>query len=208
MKKINVLVALFAAVVLTLSSCSGGSSKESMLFGDLPSEYADLKAEKDKLKEKAQNITSEAEKAELIKKGKELDEKWAPKLEKAAMSLDGKEIDVTDSIFKVTEPLSLTFEKLGSKNLEPIFKVNGTAVTAEDIIIENTFNPTRLVYIVGYDSAGEKLYSIKIGSITVNVKLNVLEIPAGTPIDFSTLTFDGAYVDKYPETKTLKLTYF
>ena len=207
MKKITTFLAVIAALMVTLSSCSGGGSRKSLLYGSLPSEYAELKAEKAKLDEKAKNITTEKEKAEFIKKGKKLEEKWTPKLEKAATELDGKEITVTDSIFKMTSPVSLTFEKLASRSLAPVFKINGSVETTEPITVENTFNPTLLVYIAGYDASGKDLYHIKVGKITGEVKLNVLEIPAGTPVEFSTLTFDGTKLDQYPEAKTLKFIY-
>lgn len=207
MKKFTCFAALAAAVIFSLTSCSGSSSDNSLLFGSLPSEYAELKEERAKLDEQAKNVTTEAEKEKLIKKGQKLEEKWTPKLEKTASDLDGKEINLTDSMFKVTSPLSLTFEKLASRSLSPIFKINGSAVTAEAITVENTINPTLLVYIAGYDAAGNDLYHIKVGRITGEVKLNVLEVPAGTPVEFSTLTFDGSLVDKYPEAKTLKLIY-
>lgn len=209
MKKIATFAALAAAVMMTLSSCSGSGSgsEKSSLFGSLPSEYSEFKVEKDKLNEKAKDIKTEADKAELIKKGKKLDEKWTPKLEKAATRLDGKEINIDDGAFKVTTPLSLTFDKLGKKNLEPIFKVNGSAETAENITIDKTFNPTRKVYIAGYDANGEKVFSSEIGRITGEININTLEIPAGTPVVFQTLQFNGANVNKYPEAKTLKLIY-
>lgn len=207
MKKISIFAALAAVVVMILSSCSGSGSDKSLLFGSLPSEYAELKAQRAKLEEKAKNIQTEADKKKLIEEGQKLDEKWTPKLEKSATELDGKEIDITDGLFKVTSPLSLTFEKLASRTLAPIFKINGSAETTEAITVENTFNPTLLVYIAAYDAEGNDIYHIKVGRITGEVNLNKLEIPAGTPVEFSTLTFDGAQVDKYPEAKTLKLIY-
>lgn len=207
MKKLAFFAAFAAAVMMTLSSCSGSGSDECLLFGSFPSEYAGFKAQRDKLDEQAKNIKTEEDKAELIKKGQKLEEKWSPKLEKAAKELDGKEINITDSIFKVTTPLSLTFEKLNNSSLAPIFKINGSAETAEAITIDNTFNPSRNVYIAGYDAAGNEVYKSQIGRITGEVKLNVLEIPAGTPIEFSTLTFNSSFLDKYPEAKTLKLVY-
>lgn len=207
MKKISTFVALMAAFMVALSSCSGSGSGKSLLYGDIPSEYAELKAQRAKLDEKAKNVTTEEEKAEIVKKGKKLEEKWTPKLEKAAKELDGQEIPLTDSIFKVTAPLSLTFEKLSSRNLEPIFKINGAAETAEAIRIENTFNPSLIVYLVGYDAEGNKVFSSKVGRITGEVNLNVLEIPSGTPVEFNTLIFDGKCADQYPEVTTLKLIY-
>lgn len=207
MKRISLFAPLAIAILIALSSCSGSGSDKSLLFGSIPSEYAKLTEERAKLDEQAKNVTTQAEKEELIKKGQKLEEKWTPKLEKAATELDGKELPVSDSIFKVTSPISLTFEKLASRSLAPIFKINGSVETAEPITVENTINPTLLVYLAGYDASGNDLYHIKVGRITGEVKLNVLEIPAGTPVEFSTLTFDGTKLDQYPETKTLKFIY-
>lgn len=207
MKKLSIIGSLATVILVSLSSCSGSGSGKSLLFGSLPPKYAEFKEERAKLDEEAKNVTTEAEKEKIIKKGQKLEEKWTPKLEKEATELDGKEIPVTDDIFKVTSPVSLTFEKLASRSLEPIFKINGTVETAEPITIENTINPTLLVYIAGYDANGNDLYHIKVGRVTGEVKLNVLEIPAGTPVEFSTLTFDDNKIDQYPEAKTLKFIY-
>ena len=207
MKRLSFIASLASAILISLSSCSGSGSGKSLLFGSLPSEYAEFREERGKLDEEAKNVTTEAEKEKIIKKGKKLEEKWTPKLEKAAKELDGKEIPFTDGVFKVTSPISLTFEKLASRSLEPIFKINGTVENAEPITVENTFNPSLLVYIAGYDADGNDLYHLKVGRITGEVKLNVLEIPAGTPVEFSTLTFDYSKIDQYPEAKTLKFIY-
>ena len=203
MKKVTIFTVLIATVILILSSCSG--SEKSMLFGSLPAKYAELKEERAKLDEKAKNIKTEEEKAEIIKKGKKLEEKWIPKLERAATKLDGKDIPLAEGVFKVTSPISLTFEKLKNHSLEPIFKINGSAVTNEAIKIENTFSQYRIVYIAGYDAEGNEVYKSQVGKIYGEVTKNVLEIPAGTPVEFSTLTFNSSLVDKYPEAKTLKL---
>ena len=209
MKKFTIFAVLATALLMTMSSCSGSDagSDKSLLFGSLPSEYAEFKSKRDKLNEEAKDIKTEEEKAELIKKGKKLDEKWTPKLEEVAKGLDGREINITDSIFKVTAPISLTFEKLKGSTLEPIFKINGSAETTEPIMIENTFNPSRLVYIAGYGADGNELFKSQVGRISGNVSGNKLEIPAGTSIEFTTLKFDSAYVDKYIETKTIKFIY-
>lgn len=207
MKKIRTLVAVIATAVITLTSCSGsgaGSDKNS-IFGSLPSEYSEYMAERAKLKEKGEKVTTEAEKAELIEKGKKLDEKWSAKLEKAAREVDGKEINITDSLFKVTSPISLTFEKLNGSSLAPRFKINGSAENAELITVENTFNPQRYVYLAGYDAQGNQLFRMEVGKITGEINGTTLEIQPGTPVDFSTLKFYPADVDKYPEAKTYKL---
>lgn len=207
MKKLATLATFAAAIMMILSSCSGSGSGNSLLFGDLPSEFAKFKTQRDKLDEEAKNVKTEAEKAEIIKKGEKLEKKWSPKLEKASAKLDGKEINFSDSFFKVTSPVSLTFEKLSSRTLEPVFKINGSVETAETITVEKTFSQTQAVYIAGCDGEGNELYTIRVGRITGDVNGNTLVIPAGTPVVFSNLTFNGSYVDKYPEAKTLKFIY-
>lgn len=205
MKKIATLATIAATAMMMLSSCSGSGSDNGSLFGSLPSEYAEMMAERDALKEKAKDIKSEAEKAEFIEKGKKLDEKWSKKLEKSAKDLDGKELNITDSIFKITAPLSLTFENLQSSDLEPSFKVNGSAETVEPTTVENTYLTARTVYIAGYDAEGNELFKSEVGKVAGTLTGTTLEIPAGTPVEFGTLRFSDRYVDKYPETKTLKL---
>lgn len=205
MKKIATLATIAATAMMMLSSCSGSGSDNGSLFGSLPSEYAEMMAERDAFKEKAKDIKSEAEKAELIEKGKKLDEKWSKKLEKSAKDLDGKEINITDSIFKITAPLSLTFENLQSSDLEPNFKVNGSAETVEPTTLENTYLAAHPVYIAGYDAEGTELFKSQVGKVAGTLTGTTLEIPAGTPVEFGTLRFSDRYVDKYPETKTLKL---
>ncbi len=207
MKKIATLAAFAATVAIMLSSCSGsgsGSDKGS-LFGSLPSEYAEMMTERDNLKEKAKEIKSESEKAELIQKGKEMDEKWSAKLKNTAKGLDGKGIALTDSLFKVTAPVSLTFEKLNGNDLEPSFKVNGAAETVEPTTFEKTYSTTRTVYIAGYDAEGKELFKSEVGRVAGTLTDTTLEIPAGTPVEFGNLRFYDKYVDKYPEAKTLKL---
>lgn len=205
MKKIATLATIAATAMMMLSSCSGSGSDNGSLFGSLPSEYAEMMAERDAFKEKAKDIKSEAEKAEFIEKGKKLDEKWSKKLEKSAKDLDGKELNITDSIFKITAPLSLTFENLQSSDLEPSFKVNGSAETVEPTTVENTYLTARTVYIAGYDAEGNELFKSEVGKVAGTLTGTTLEIPAGTPVEFGTLRFSDRYVDKYPETKTLKL---
>ncbi len=207
MKKIATLAAIAATAVMMLSSCSGsgsGSDKGS-LFGSLPSEYAEMMSERNALKAKAKDIKSEAEKAELIAKGQELNEKWSAKLENTAKGLDGKQINLTDSIFKATAPVSLTFKELKGSDLGARFMVNGSAETVEPVTIENTYSSSRIVFIAGYDAEGNELFKSEIGKVAGTHAGTTLEIPAGAQVEFTTLKFNDKYVDKYPEAKTLKL---
>lgn len=199
------LLIAMAGFAMTLASCSGSGSGKSALFGSLPSEYANMMAESDKLIEEAKNIKTAEDKQKLIEKSQKMDEKWSAKLEKTAKSLDGKEITLVEDFFKVTEPISLTFEELVGNDLEPRFRVNGSAETIESITIESGYLAYRTVYIAGYDAEGNEVFKSDVGSVKGTFANNVLEIPAGTEVEFTTLSFNDSYVDKYPEAKTLKL---
>lgn len=205
MKK--VLLLSMAVLALLVTSCSGAGSDndKGSLFGSLPKEYAKMMAERENLKEQAKNVKSEAEKAKLIEKGKKMDEEWSAKLESTAKGLDGKEIVLADGEFKVTAPLSLTFEKLNGNDLEPSFMINGSAENIDPITIENRYLPSCIVYIAGYDAEGNELFKSEVGSIKGTLTNNVLEIPAGVQVEFTTLRFNGKYVDEYSAAKTLKL---
>ncbi len=207
MKKNATLTAIMTVAVMMLSSCSGTGSgfDKGSLFGSLPSEYAEMIAERDKLQEKAKDIKSEADKAELMEEAKEMDEKWSAKLENTAKGLDGKTINVTDSLFNVTEPMSLTFEKLNGNDFEPSFKVNGSAEAAEAITRDKTYLSSMIVYIAGYDAESNELFASEIGTIAGTLTDTTLEIPAGTSVEFGTLRFKDKYVEKYSEVKSLKL---
>ena len=207
MKKITTLAAIVAMTAMALSSCSGSGSDKDSLFGSLPGEYAEMMAEEAKLKEKATKITTEAEKAKFIEESQKLNEKWSAKLEKSAQKLDGKEINLSsDGQFKVTSPVSLTLDKIGSKDLSMQFKVTGGAEAAEPITIANAYTTSRAVFIAGYDENGTELFKSPIGQVTGTANGADLEIPAGTPVQFSTLSFNKKYVEEYPLVKTLKLT--
>lgn len=203
------LMALAAIVVPMLSSCSGdgATSSNPSLFGELPEEYVQFKAEKDAFKEKAKEIKTEADKAKLIKESQEMEEKWTVRIEESSKSLDGKTIGISDGEIKVTEPLSLTFDRFFSKSdLTPVFVVIGAAQAAVDITPESEFPRTAYqVYIVGYGPDGAELFDNEIGFIDAQETDGKAVIPAGTPVKFDKLQFSGKDAPAYPMAETLKL---
>lgn len=209
MKSIKTL-ALVVALMPMLLSCSGGSgsSSESPLFGSLPGVYAKFQTEKDKIKEEAKNIKSEAEKAELIKKSEKMEEKWSAKIEESAKALDGKPIELAESDIKVTQPLSLQFDGFssGKSDLLPKFRVNGSAETASDINTDGVYvGVSESVYIVGYNSEGTEVYKIKVGFVPSENVDGKAVVKAGTPISFDVVHFSSKYLEDYEAAKTLKL---
>lgn len=208
MKEIKLLAAIVTATIMTLLSCSGSvkGSDNVLVFGSLPSVYAELCNEQDNLRAKLKNAKSETEKAELKEEIKKLNEKWAYKLEKTAETLNGKEINFTEGLFKVTSPVSLTFEKLDGEYLVPCFKINGSAQTIEPLsLVKNSAN--HQVYISFFDANDRELFKSPVGEIPRSLTDdNSLEIPAGTQVKFGTLTLDYMALDIYPQIKTVKLT--
>ncbi len=206
--KIFRLMAIASTLMPLLFSCSGGAgSVGTPLFGSLPGVYEKFQKEKDQLTEAAKNIKSEAEKAELIEKSTKMQEEWGVKIEESAKSLNGKPIELAESNIKVTEPISLGFDRFSSKSdLMPTFRVSGSAeVTSE---IETGFNyvlTSEKIYIVGYDAEGQQVYKAKVGFIpVVNVNKKAV-VKAGTPVEFDGIWFYGKDVEAYKSAKTLKL---
>lgn len=205
MKSIK-LLALVAALMPMLFSCSGGaSSSNSALLGSLPGEYQQFQEEKDQIGEEAKNIKSEADKKKLIEKAQKMEEKWGAKLEESAKSLDGKPLEFAESDIKVTEPVSLEFDGFFSKSdLEPKFKINGSAEAATEINTGVDYVlPSERVYIFGYDAEGQVVCKIHAGQIAVENVDGESVVKTGTPVEFSTFNFNPN--EDYAAAKTLKL---
>lgn len=203
MKRIYKLLVLVAFFIPMLSSCSGGNA-DSIPFGIFPSEYEKFLKESEKLKAEAQNIKTDEDKAEYIKKTDKLKEEWREKLETAAKTVDGKPIEFSESDIKVTEPISLTFESLKKTDLEPFYRINGAAEASKDISVDPGKVYSSLnVYMVGYDSENQEMFASKVGTIAVDKEKNL--ITAGTPVKLYLLSFVDKYVEDYLKVKTLKL---
>lgn len=202
MRKIFNLMALIAILLPIITSCSGGGS-ESIIFGKFPSVYEKFLKEKETLEAEKKEIKTEADKAEYLKKVDELKQKWIEKLETAAKSADGQTLNFSESNVKVTEPLSLTFEKLDS-NLEPVYTFNGKAEAASEIQSNISVYGRVSVKLYGYDEAGNELFSTKVGSVDAT-KEDDKKVAAGSPVNFTKLYFSGKNVEGYINAKTLKL---
>lgn len=204
-------MALVAALVPMLFSCSGGSGSSSSaasLFGSLPGVYEQYQAEKDQLSEEAKNIKSEADKKKLIEKSEKMQEKWGPKIEESAKALDGKPIEFAESDVKITEPLSLEFDGFTSSKSDflPKFKVNGAAETASEINTEAVYlSSTEQVYIVGYNAEGEQVYKVKAGFVSAENVDGKAVVKAAEPVTFTSVCFSAKEVADYSAAKTLKL---
>lgn len=206
--KIFKLMALAAIAMPFMFSCSGGgSSSDTLLFGALPGQFEQLLAEQAELKEKAKDIKSEAEKAELIKKSEEIKEKWSGKIEESAKALDGKQIEFAQSDVKVTQPVSLQYEGFFSKSdMTPKFKINGAAEVTSEINTDAPYIlPSEHVYIVGYNAEGQEVYRIKAGFVAADNVDGKSVVKAGTPVTFDPIVFSDNKVEQYKEAKTLKL---
>lgn len=206
--KIFKLMALAAIAMPFMFSCSGsGSSSDTLLFGALPGQFEQLLAEQAELKEKAKDIKSEAEKAELIKKSEEIKEKWSGKIEESAKALDGKQIEFAQSDVKVTQPVSLQYEGFFSKSdMTPKFKINGAAEVTSEINTDAPYIlPSEHVYIVGYNAEGQEVYRIKSGFVAAENVDGKSVVKAGTPVTFDPIVFSDNKVEQYKEAKTLKL---
>lgn len=203
MKSFVKLIVLAIAVLPFFVSCSGGSSS-TPLFGSLAGKYAEYSAKKEALAKKAETITTEEEKAKLIKESEALDAEWKTKIEKAAQSLDGKTVDVEPGDFTITEPISLAYDGFFSESkLTPKFKVNGKVEVAKESEVKNRYAGTVGVVIAGYDAEGKKVYAEKIGNVDVSDKEGVRVIAAGTPVDLDMLYFSKDV--EYKDATTLKL---
>lgn len=207
MKSIK-LLAIVAAMVPMMYSCSGGAGSSSLLFGSLPGVYSQFQEEKDKLTEEAKNIKSEDDKKKLIEKSEKLQNKWSEKIEESAKTLDGKTIDFAESNIKITEPLSLEFERYSSSksDLLPMFKVNGSAETASEINTDAVYlGATEDVYIVGYNAEGEQVYKIKAGFVSDENVDGKAVVKAAMPVTFGSICFSDKDLENYTAAKTLKL---
>lgn len=201
-------IASVAILMPMLFSCSGGAgSSSTLLFGSLPDVYGKFQAEKDKISEEAKNIKSEAEKAKLIEKSEKMQEEWSQKIEDSAKALDGKPIEFAESDIKVTEPLSLEFDGFFSKSsMNPKFKINGSAEVANEITTDNDYVlPSEKVCIVGYNTEGQQVYKISVGSVPVENVDGKVVIKAGTPVKLDSFSYAPSEAEEYKAAKSLKL---
>ncbi|MDE7412191.1 MAG: hypothetical protein K2N05_00170 [Muribaculaceae bacterium] len=205
MKKIFCFMAIIAMLLPALTSCSGESGKDTMIFGNFPSVYAKYMQESEKLKEEAKNIKTDEDKAEYLKKTDKLKEEWKEKLATAGKAIDGKALDITNGSIKVVKPITLSYEGLKPNGLYPFYKLNGEAEAAENISVNSgKYVNSAKVYLVGYNGEGQEVLSTQVGTIPVNTENDPI-VMANTPVSFNYLSFTEKDIEKYANVSSMKL---
>ncbi|MCH5347149.1 MAG: hypothetical protein J1E63_08560 [Muribaculaceae bacterium] len=208
MKKYFNRFAVVMAVMVTfvVSSCSDSGANP---FGSFCGKYADYLKVNNELKEKAQKIETQEDKARLIAEQEKIKTEWSEKLTKAAEKLNGRTLEITGTDFiEVITPITMTFKELGSSSLAPIFTLEGEAKVKADINGELSYRVNnRTVYLVGYNKEGEQIYRESIGEVDCTYDNGMYTIPAGTSVNFKKLRFDDDDAELYPQTATLKLEF-
>lgn len=86
------------------------------------------------------------------------------------------------------------------------FDIKGSAETAYEIIIERNYNnPTRYVYLVGYNDEGQKVFSQIVGTVESQDVDDKSVVRAGAPITFDTFHIDCDNAKDLAEVVILKL---
>lgn len=217
MRKTIRLMALAAIFAASMASCSSkeasseteaaSAASESVIFGELPALHNQMQAEKDAIKKETKSATTESQLTDLMEKSDQLKEKYTTKIEDAAKALNGKAISIADGDIKVTEPVTLTYDGLFSKqDITPKFKVSGKAEAAADITPDVKYaQKSFTVYIAGYDKDGNEVFASKIGFIDAADAGGKSTIKAGTPVKFDGLQFGAKKAADYQKATTLKL---
>ena len=195
-----------AAMIPAITSCSGSSDSKSP-FGSLPEVYADYAEAGNELKEEAKNIKTEEDKNKYLKKYDKMTKKWSEIIEKSAVSLDCKPIEFAGEEIVVTQPVSFQFKNVLEKSqLYPIFNFNGSAETAEEIVLDRPFYlPTAKVNMAGYDAEGQQQFTQAVGSVEVQDQDGKSVVAKGTQVKFDTFQFGTYALEKYVNTTVLKL---
>lgn len=197
-----------AIAVMTLSSCSGGgNASESLFLGTLPAIHGEMQQAKKSIQEEYKAVQSESQAKSLMAKAEKLEKEYSEKIEKAAQSLDNKEVRITDGDLKVTSPVTLNYCGFFSKfDMTPEFNVKGGAEATTDIMPEGKYPLTAYaVYIVGYGPDSQELFKCKVGHMDAEVNNGTAVIKAGTPVRFDRFHISNKETDAYQQATTLKL---
>lgn len=217
MKLYHLMAGMCLLAIATLTSCgSSGSSTEScLIFGEVPSLYADYQARCDKIKESAQKSETDYKKAST--QLDELKEQYRTEIEEAGKKLDGQPIEiVTGEDLNVVNPLSLSFKEFGN-GVNAVFKVNGEVEAAKDVTIEapeswlKSHDVTYLsipLLLVGYDEQGAEVTKDRIGCFNKCFKIvdGKVVLPSGSKAELQTVTYNKNSYDDYIKVKTVKLS--
>ncbi|MDE7181188.1 MAG: hypothetical protein K2N88_08345 [Muribaculaceae bacterium] len=216
MKLLHLMKGVCLLTIATLVSCgrSGSSTEDCMIFGEVPGLYADYQAQRDKIEESADKSVTDFKKASA--QIDELKAKYEAKIEEAAMSLNGKAVEVEPGDdFKVLQPINLTFKNI--INLNSVFDVNGEIEAVRDVSIDVTepwlkshdvqylFLP---LLLIGCDENGAEVTKDRIGCFSKCFKVvdGKVVLPAGSKAELQTVSYNKNSYEDYVKVKTVKLS--
>ena len=215
MKLYQLVAGVCLLALASLASCgSAGSSNENcLIYGEVPSLYADYQTQYDKIKESAQKSESDYKKASA--RLEELKDEYRAKIEEAGKKLDGKPIEINPGEdFNVVTPLSFSFKEFGN-SINAVFVVNGEVTAAKDVVIEvseswlKQHNVEYLylpLLIVGCDAQGAEVTKDRIGCFKgFTVVDNKVVLPSGTKAELQTTAYNKNKFDDYKKVASVKL---
>lgn len=215
--KLNHLIAgisLLAAATVASCGGSGSSTKNCLVFGEVPSIYADYQAQRDKIEDKMAkgDLGWNEGSAEIDA----LKEQSRAKIEKAGKKLDGQPIEIAPGEdFKVVNPISISFKEFAN-NVNAVFAVDGEVEVAKNITIEVTeawlkSHDVQYLYVplllIGCDEQGAEVTSVRIGCFQkcFQVVDGKLVLPAGIKAELQTVSYNKNGYDDYIKVKSVKL---
>ena len=217
MKLYHLMAGICLLAIATLTSCgsSGSSTENCLIFGEVPSLYADYQAQRDKIEESAQKSETDNKKASAQLDG--LKEQYRTKIEEAGKKLDGQPIEIAPKEdFNVLNPLSLSFKEFGN-SVNAVFIVKGDVEAGKDIAIEVSESWLRShdveylylpLMLVGYDEQGVEVTKERIGCFNKCFKIvdGKVVLPSGSKAELQTVAYNKNSYDDYIKVKTVKLS--
>lgn len=214
--KLNHLIAgicLLATAVIASCGSSSSSTENCLVFGEVPSIYADYQAQRDKIE--AEIVDSKIEYKKGTAQIDELKEKYRAKIEEAGKKLDGQAIELTPvEDFKVVKPISISFKEFAN-NVNAVFTVSGEVEAARDITIDVTESWLRshdveYLYVpllmIGCDEQREEITKDRIGYFKgFKVIEGKVVLPAGTKAELETVAYNKNDYENYTKVKSVKL---
>ncbi|MDE6290716.1 MAG: hypothetical protein K2M16_04225 [Muribaculaceae bacterium] len=215
--KLNHLIAsvsLLATAVIASCGSSSSSTENCLVFGEVPSIYADYQAQRDKIE--AEIVDSKIEYKKGTAQIDELKEKYRAKIEEASKKLDGQTIElIPREDFKVIKPISLSFKEFAN-NVNAVFTIGGEVEAAKDVTIEVTESWLRshnveYLYVpllmIGCDEQEAEVTKNRIGYFKgFKVIDGKVVLPSGNKAELETVAYNKNDYDNYTKVKSVKLT--
>lgn len=206
-------IGLLASAILASCGGSGSSTENCLVFGEVPSIYADYQAQRDKIESEIVNSRLDYKKG--ASQIDELKEKYRAKIEEAAKKLDGQPIEIAPGEdFKVVNPICFSFKEFAN-NVNVVFAVGGEVEAARDVAIEVTeswlkSHNVEYLYVpllmAGCDAQGAEVSKDRIGYFKgLKVVDGKVVLPAGTKAELQTVAYNKNDYDDYAKVKSVRL---